>query len=125
MGQLVAGKPGGEDVSQDVWPDDTEVPDMQMEDIRRAAWSFKARASCPCGLHPKHLGMVSNEVLGLIARQWTIWERYGQVPRKERLLIVTLINKPDGGLRPIVLSGQLTVCWPESMSKGYRTGRLS
>ena len=76
---------------------------MQMEDIRRAALSFKARTSRPCGLHPKHLGMVSNELLGLIARQWTIWERYGQVPRQERQLIVTLINKPDGGLRPIAL----------------------
>ena len=67
-------RPGGEERSQDVWPDDTEVPDMQMEDIRRAALSVKSRTSCPCGLHPKHVGMVSNELLDLIARQWTIWK---------------------------------------------------
>ncbi len=83
--------------------DATEVPAMQPEDIRRAALSFKKRTACPCGLHPKYIGMVSDSLLQVIARQWTLWERYGQVPVQERQLIVTLINKPDGGLRLIAL----------------------
>ena len=76
---------------------------MCPEEIRSSGRSFKARTPCPCGLHPKHFGMLSDRLLGVIARQWTLWERYGQVPKAERQLIVTLIPKPDGGLRPIAL----------------------
>ncbi len=62
-------KPGGAEVSQDVWPDETEVPAIEEEAIRRAASSFKSRPSGPRGLHPKHLGTVSEDLLKVIASQ--------------------------------------------------------
>lgn len=96
-------KPGGAEVSQEIWPDDTKVPKMQAAAIRKASASFKNRKSCPCGLHPRHLAMLSDELLEAVARQWTFWERYGQVPRQERQLTIALTDKPDGGLRPIAL----------------------
>lgn len=95
--------PEGEEVSQDIWPDDVEVPDVCLDEVRSAAGVFKSRTSCPCGLHPRHFGMLSDGLTRLIARQWTLWERYGQVPRAKRQLVVTLTPKPDGGLRPIAL----------------------
>ncbi len=64
--------------------------------MRRAAASFKGMTSCPCGPYPKHLGMLSDDLLKVIASQSTLWEKYGQ-------LIVTLISKPDEGLIPIAL----------------------
>ena len=67
-----------------MWPDDTEVPNMCPDEIRKSGRSFKTRTSCPRGLHPKHFGMLSDRLLKVIARQWTLWERYGQVPMAER-----------------------------------------
>jgi hypothetical protein len=91
------------EVSQDAWPDETEVPSFEGEAIRSTAASFENRTPCPRGLHPKHLGKLSDDLLDKTARQWTLWERYGQLPLQERQLVVTLISKPDGGLRPIAL----------------------
>ncbi len=62
-------KPGGAEVSQYVRPDEAEVPPFEGEAIRRALASFKSRTSCKCGLLPMHLGMLSDDLLKVIASQ--------------------------------------------------------
>ena len=80
-------------------------PDNKLtgDQIRKAARSFKLQTARPCGLHPRHFGMLSEELTDVIARQWSVWEEYGCWPTQEQGLAVTLIPKADGGLRPIAL----------------------
>ncbi len=71
---------------QGLWPEDTEVPDMDPEDIRAAGAGFENVTVCPCGLHPRHFAILSGGLLKVIARQLSFGEKYGRVARQERLL---------------------------------------
>ena len=87
------------------WPTDmgeVEVPTVQQ--LRAVAHTFPARAALGCDVvHPRHFAMLSDELLGAMITLWAAMLALGRVPSVLAMMLIALIPKADGGLRPIGL----------------------
>ncbi len=52
---------------------------------------------------PRHIGLLSDDALEILATMCNLWELGGCYPRFMEAVIVKLLVKKDGGSRPIML----------------------
>ena len=71
--------------------------------IRGVAGGFKKVTACNDGHHPRQFKGLSDSALTCLGLLFRLFEVNGQWPTVERAVIVALIPKTDGGLRPIAL----------------------
>eukprot|EP00959_Pyramimonas_sp_CCMP1952_P138609 2901146-Pyramimonas_sp.AAC.1 len=72
--------------------------------IRACCKKFKARTALGSdNVHPRDLLHVSDECLLALAGLWKAILRLGHVPSQMKIILVAMIEKPDGGHRPIGL----------------------
>ncbi len=72
--------------------------------IRTASQSFSPwTASTLDGGHPRHLAMLSDDGLRVLAIVYELVERLGFFPRQIYFMVMPLLEKPRGGLRAILL----------------------
>ena len=79
------------------------LPKLNPDEIRRAAASFKTRTTYVCGWHPRHIALLSPRALECLALLWQDAEELGNFGPDETTALIALIDKADGGLRPITL----------------------
>ncbi len=100
------------------WDDDTELPAMDAAHLRATANTFAAGTSTTYdGLHPRHIGRLSDGALDTLGIILAAVERSGAWPRQISLIVATLLPKPAGGFRPIGLAPAVYRLW----SKARRT----
>ena len=73
------------------------------EMIRVAAKAFKKMTSNIEGMGPRHLGHMSEQLLGALAHLIMTAEIYGMYPGPLACKLVKLLAKKDGTSRPIML----------------------
>ncbi len=73
------------------WKDDAELPTMRADHLRATANTFAERTSTTYdGLHPRHLGRLSDDSLDTLGIIFAAVERSGTWPRQVSLIIATL-----------------------------------
>ena len=73
-----------------------------MQQLRAVAHTFPARTALGCDVvHPRHFAMLSDELLGAMITLWAAMLALGRVPGVLAMMLIALIPKADGGLRPI------------------------
>ena len=77
-----------------------ELPKLQAEDIMQASRSFKAQTSVIDGWHPRHLASMSKGCRTALAEVFNQAEEVGDFPEAQASLIVRLLPKLTGGVRP-------------------------
>ncbi len=88
------------------------LPSITVADIRRAARSFRTYTGFGVDHLPPHLyGWLSDDLLGVIAVFLNTCEEKGSWPDSLAVLMVHLIPKASGGLRPIVLLASILRIW--------------
>ena len=91
------------DEFQGVWPQFAELDRPSIEDFRKVARSFRAGSGLNFDrLHPRSLALLDDADVELVIDLLLDIERLGQVP-SVWLTLVVLIDKADGGKRPIGL----------------------
>ena len=86
-------------------------PPLAAIDILRASSSFKARTSVIDGWHPKHMASMSEQCRSSLADVFNEAELCGDFPSTQSQLVVKLLPKPTGGVRPIGLFRGLFRVW--------------
>ena len=71
------------------------------------------------GFHGRHFSMLPDEALEALAIIFEASEAIGFVPRSARRIVVALIPKPKGGLRPISIFTSFFRLWSRCRSE-YR-----
>ena len=61
--------------------------------------------------HPRHVAMLDDDALLVLAVLFKAMERLGATPRQIAILIVVLLPKPKGGSRPITLFATIFKIW--------------
>ena len=93
------------------------LPLLQVEDLRKAAQSFKLRTCATDGWHPRHYGLLCDDALAVLARVLWLVELFGDFPKKTRGLQVRLITAKR---RPIGWYKGLFRVWAASRRKLVR-----
>ena len=93
----------GEAVDEVSWPDDGEVPlELTEQILLKAAVSFPDHSGLGWdGVHPRVLTRISKPLLRWLVAVLTECEKAGLWPDEIALVLIALLPKPDGGLRPI------------------------
>ena len=73
------------------------------QQLRAASKQFGRTTSARDGLHPRHFALMSDEALGILADLLNAFEVVGVLPTQMQGVLFALIDKPDGGERPIGL----------------------
>ena len=68
----------------------------------------------PDGWHPRHIGLLSNNLLEVLSTLYEILERTGHMPQQQRQVHVFLLNKTSGGTRPIGLFTAFYRVWSKA-----------
>ena len=79
--------------------------------LRRASKEFKVKTVATDGWHPRHFSLLSQAALTCLASLMNAVELLGVFPSMVSSLLVALLEKPDGGLRPIGLYRALVRLW--------------
>ena len=103
----------GEEVDEVKWPDDGEVPlELAEHVLLKAATSFPDHTGLGWGgMHPRVLTRISKPLLRWVVAVLTCCEKAGLWPEEIALVLIALLPKPDGGLRPIGLLPWLPRLW--------------
>ncbi len=78
-------------------------PHITVEGLRMSAKSFSPTTACTDGLPPKAVGLLSDDLLGLLATMANVWVGRAVWPTCEGQVHIVLLPKPTGGERPIGL----------------------
>ena len=79
------------------------------QQLTQCALSFPCRTALGVdNLHPRHFADISAEAYQALINVWVAMLEHGWVPEPIAMLLVILLPKPDGGLRPIGLFAGLT-----------------
>ena len=85
------------------------------EKLRRLARSFKRRTGvAPDGCHPRHLAMLNDDALEVLALLHFLLEKSGFLPDQQRFVTIFLLDKASGGTRPIWLSTAFYRLWAKA-----------
>ena len=89
------------------------LPRASPAEIEAAACTFPERTchGASDGLHPRHWALIEDEGRTATAILFEALETLGIPPEQLQQLLVTLIDKPAGGFRPIVLFAPLQRLW--------------
>ena len=88
------------------------LPLLKPEEIRSAALGFKATTAMSVdGFHVRHLALLSDDALEVLARLVHAMESVGRVPPQLRTVMVILLEKPAGGFRPIGIFSAVYRVW--------------
>ena len=87
------------------------LPRVNEAQLAAAALSFADSTSMVDGLHPRQVAFISHQ--GLIALSWMFYilECLGDFPGHMATLLIRLLPKPQGGVRPIGLYSSLFRVW--------------
>ncbi len=97
------------------WGDNEELPPLDASQLRRAASTFATRTSSTYdGIHPRHVGQLSDPALDALGIILAAVERSGMWPRQVSLIVATLIPKQTGGFRPIGLAPAIYRIWSKA-----------
>ena len=104
-----------------VWSADIveALPDPSVAKVRAVARSFSSfSAVSPDGFHLNNYAQLSDDGVRCLIGILRIFEKVGRLPRRIRLLLTFLINKPKGGLRALGLFPSLYRLWAR-LRRGY------
>ena len=94
-------------------------PDPSVAKVRAVARSFSSfSAVSPDGFHLNNYAQLSDDGVRCLIGILRIFEKVGRLPRRIRLLLTFLINKPKGGLRALGLFPSLYRLWAR-LRRGY------
>ena len=93
------------------------APELTVQELRRASLSFKAGTTKVDGWHPRQFGHLSEAALEGLCFLFRLYEAATAWSSKQSSLLVRLIDKTDGDLRPIL--------WFRSIHKVYSRARRS
>ena len=96
---------------QGAWARMEPMAPIEVKDIRAAAKSFRQGTCAIDGWHPRVFGLLSESCLEALAGLFGEMETWGWWPATEQSLMVMLIGKLDGDLRPILLFRGLFRLW--------------
>ena len=105
------------------WPSDLGPlpPPLQLDLFRRSLASFPVGTGLSWdGLHPRALNRLSDEMIWALIRILTLCEWFGRWPAALALIMVVLIPKDDGGLRPIGLLPAIPRIWMRARREATR-----
>ncbi len=89
-----------------------KAPPLQVQGIRQAAKSFPVGTGLGGdNIAPRAIGRLSDNVLLLLIRLFSIAEILGSWPMVCQLVLIVLLPKPDGGRRPIGLFPTVVRIW--------------
>ena len=93
---------GASDVPDPIpYQDNYPWPKLEPDRIRRVARAFKRRTGvAPDEWHPRHIALLSNEALEVLATLYLLLEKSGHLPNQQRFVCIFLIDKPSGALVP-------------------------
>ena len=78
------------------------LPLIEPDDLRAASLSFAIKTAMdPGGFHPRHIAMLHDDGLRVLALIMATCERNGRQPSHLARVIVALLEKVTGGYRPI------------------------
>ena len=88
---------------------------LEPSKLRQTARSFKKRTGvAPDGWHPRHMALIPDEGLEVLAILYEIMEVCGHLPMQQSLVCVFLLDKPSGGTRPIGLFTAFYRVWSKA-----------
>ena len=94
----------------------TRHPPLSVDQVVGASKSFKRTTCALGGLHPRHVALLSNDVIATLIDILEAAEAVGTMPSQLMASFVALIPKQTGGLRPIV--------WAQSIFRVWSRARL-
>ena len=106
-------------------PMDT-LPPLEESHILRASASFKTRTSVIDGWHPKHMASMSKACRAALAQVFNQAEEAGDFPASQAQLVVKLLPKQAGGVRPIGLFRGLFRLWSrcrQNVARAWQAGK--
>ena len=89
------------------------LPDLDIQQVRRASLSFKSNTCDIGGLHPRHVALLSDDAITMHISILHFAEAIGFMPAQAAQLVVVLIPKTDGGARPIGLFQAVFRIWAQ------------
>jgi len=85
------------------------------EKLRRLARSYKRRTGvAPDGWHPRHVALLNDEALEVLALLYLLLEKSGHLPNQQRFVAIFLLDKPTGGTRPVGLFTAFYRLWAKA-----------
>ena len=87
------------------------LPPIEVEEMRAVALSFPVDTAVVDGASPRHFAYLSDACLKGFCRLLFLIELVGDFPPAARDLLVCLLPKPQGGVRPIGLYRSLKRLW--------------
>ena len=103
------------------FPTVPRLPSISTKSLRKAAFSFK-RATCAlAGIHPRHIGFLSDPALLALAQILEASEAIGTLPSQLLQVIMALLPKATGGLRPIGWCQSVARVWAKSRAGLVKT----
>ena len=91
--------------------------------LRKASASFPAFTAVVDGWHPRHFSLLSDACLMALAGILEMIEGLGEFPRVTQDMLVALLPKDDGGLRPIGLYRALFRLWARMRRSEWKSRR--
>ena len=89
-----------------------EMPAILGEKLRPICAAYKRRAGLGgCAWHPRHWSWLSEEALHCLGQMLMLCERLGAWPTAIRFLLLMLVDKEDGGGRPVALQCSVQRVW--------------
>jgi len=89
-----------------------ELPSIGGEDIEEASKVFSTTISgSPDGWHPRHFGLISEAGRRNMAHVMDMMERQGRMPPQTEVLLMVMLSKPQGGVRPICMFPAIYRVW--------------
>ena len=90
------------------------LPGLTPSQLRAVAKSFPHKTDVRDGLHPRHFALFSDKLLEALALLFRYMEATGMCPLAVSSVIIALIPKPTGGVRPIGLLRSFVRIWERS-----------
>ena len=89
-----------------------QMPEIQSGQLRPICAAYKRRAGLGgCAWHPKHWSWMSEAALTCLGQMLMLCERVGTWPTAIRFLMIMLLDKEDGGGRPVALQCSVQRIW--------------
>ena len=79
------------------------LPRLTPDEVRSAALSFKRQTATPDALHPRHLVYMSEGAVQAVVLLFALVELVGNFPQALCDIMIALLVKKPGGVRPIAL----------------------